>query len=110
MAQQNQHGMPGPGPRGPGARGGFQKPKDLRKTVVRLMGYLARRKWPLLIVLVCLLGSVCTNIAGSSFINLVIINNIADGAYASPAALAAEAEGRSASLTISRFFPVGEVA
>ncbi len=88
MAQQNQHNMPGPGgPGGRGARGGFQKPKNLGKTIVRLMGYLAQKKWPLLIVLVCLLGSVFTNIAGSSFINLVIINNIAGGVYTSPADL-----------------------
>ena len=90
MAQQNQHSMPGPGgrgPGGPGARGGFQKPKNLGKTVARLMGYLARKKWPLLIVLVCLLGSVLTNIAGSSYINLIIINNIAGGVYTSPAGL-----------------------
>ena len=88
MAQQNQHNMPGPGgPGGRGARGGFQKPKNLGKTIVRLMGYLAQKKWPLLIVLVCLLGSVFTNIAGSSFINLVIINNIAGGVYTSPAGL-----------------------
>ncbi len=93
MAQQNQHNMPGPGgrgPGGPGARGGFQKPKNLGKTIARLMGYLAQKKWPLLIVLVCLLGSVVTNIAGSSFINLVIINNIAGGVYTSPAGLAAD--------------------
>ncbi len=88
MAQQNQHNMPGPG--GRGARGGFQKPKNLGKTIARLMGYLAQKKWPLLIVLVCLLGSVFTNIAGSSFINLVIINNIAGGVYTSPAGLAAD--------------------
>ena len=91
MAKQNQHNMSGPGGRGgPGAPGGFQKPKNLGKTIVRLMGYLARRKWPLLIVLVCLLGSVFTNIAGSSFINLVIINNIAGGVYTSPAGLTAD--------------------
>ena len=91
MAQQNQHSMPGPGgPGGRGARGGFQKPKNLGKTIARLMGYLAQKKWPLLIVLVCLLGSVFTNIAGSSFINLVIINNIAGGVYTSPAGLAAD--------------------
>ena len=92
MSQQNNK-MPGPGPGGPGGpggRGGFQKPKNLGKTIARLMGYLARRKWPLLIVLVCLLGSVLTNIAGSSFINLVIINNIAGGVYTSPAGLAAD--------------------
>ena len=85
MAQHNQHNMPGPG--GPGGRGGFQKPKNLGKTIARLMGYLAQKKWPLLIVLVCLLASVFTNIAGSSFINLVIINNIAGGVYTSPAGL-----------------------
>ena len=91
MAQHNQHNMPGPGgPGGRGARGGFQKPKNLGKTIARLMGYLAQKKWPLLIVLVCLLGSVFTNIAGSSFINLVIINNIAGGVYTSPAGLAAD--------------------
>ena len=91
MAQHNQHNMPGPGgPGGRGARGGFQKPKNLGKTIARLMGYLARKKWPLLVVLVCLLGSVFTNIAGSSFINLVIINNIAGGVYTSPAGLAAD--------------------
>ena len=91
MAQHNQHNMPGPGgPGGRGARGGFQKPENLGKTIARLMGYLAQKKWPLLIVLVCLLGSVFTNIAGSSFINLVIINNIAGGVYTSPAGLAAD--------------------
>ena len=84
MAQQR-------GPGGPGQnRGGFQKPKNLRKTVSRLMSYLARRKWPLLIVLLCLLGSVVTNIAGSSFINLVIINNIAAGSYTGVSGLAAD--------------------
>ena len=91
MAEANKMPGRGPGgPGGPGARGGYQKPKNLGKTIVRLMGYLARRKWPLLIVLVCLLGSVFTNIAGSSFINLVIINNIAGGVYTSPAGLAAD--------------------
>jgi ATP-binding cassette subfamily B multidrug efflux pump len=84
MAQQR-------GPGGPGqSRGGFQKPKNLRKTVSRLMSYLTRRKWPLLIVLLCLLGSVVTNIAGSSFINLVIINNIAAGRYTGVSGLAAD--------------------
>ena len=84
MAQQR-------GPGGPGQnRGGFQKPKNLRKTVSRLMSYLTRRKWPLLIVLLCLLGSVVTNIAGSSFINLVIINNIAAGSYTGVSGLAAD--------------------
>ena len=88
MAEANQTSHRGPG--GPGARGGFQKPKNLGRTVARLMGYLARRKWPLLLVLLCLLGSVLTNIAGSSYVNLVIINRIADGYYTGPGHLATD--------------------
>ena len=78
--------------RGPGRdRGGYQKPKNIKRTVSRLMGYLAGgRAWALLIVLVCLLGSVATNIAGSSFINLVIINNITYGNYSGAGDLAAD--------------------
>ena len=44
--------MPGPN-RAP--RGGYQKPKDLKKTVSRLLGYLTRSKLPLLAVLAFLL-------------------------------------------------------
>jgi len=54
--------MPGPN-RAP--RGGYQKPKDLKKTVSRLLGYLTRSKLPLLAVLAFLLLSVATNIGGS---------------------------------------------
>ena len=78
----NTHGAPR---RGPGAHGGFEKPKDLKRTVSRLLGYLTKRKWPLFLVLVCLLLSVGTNIGGSTFINLIIINNIAYGGYTGPA-------------------------
>ncbi|MBT9685937.1 ABC transporter ATP-binding protein [Pseudoflavonifractor sp. MCC625] len=77
----NTHGAPR---RGPGAHGGFEKPKDLKRTVSRLLGYLTKRKWPLFLVLVCLLLSVGTNIGGSTFINLIIINNIAYGGYTGP--------------------------
>ena len=91
MAEANKMPGRGPGgPGGPGARGGYQKPKNLGKTIARLMGYLARRKWPLLLVLLCLLCSVLTNIAGSSYVNLVIINRIADGYYTGPGHLAAD--------------------
>ena len=51
--------MPGPN-RAP--RGGYQKPKNLGKTISRLVGYLTRSKLPLLFVLLCLLVSVCSNI------------------------------------------------
>ena len=68
--------MPGPG-RAP--RGGYQKPKNLGKTIVRLLGYLTRSKLPLLAVLGCLLVSVCTNIGGSYMMRGIINNFIWGG-------------------------------
>ena len=68
--------MPGPG-RAP--RGGYQKPKNLGKTIVRLLGYLTRSKLPLLAVLGCLLVSVCTNIVGSYMMRGIINNFIWSG-------------------------------
>ena len=61
--------MPGPN-RAP--RGGYQKPKDLKKTILRLLGYLTRSKLPLLAVLGCLLVSVCSNIGGSYMLRGII--------------------------------------
>ena len=68
---------------GPHGRGGFSKPKDTKKTIKRLMGYLSQSKLPLMGVLVCLLLSVCTNIGGSYYMR-PIINNLVDGVYAGP--------------------------
>ena len=68
--------MPGPN-RAP--RGGYQKPKDLKKTILRLLGYLTRSKLPLLAVLGCLLVSVCTNIGGSYMMRGIINNFIWSG-------------------------------
>ena len=68
--------MPGPN-RAP--RGGYQKPKDLKKTIVRLLGYLTRSKLPLLAVLGCLLVSVCTNIGGSYMMRGIINDFIWSG-------------------------------
>ena len=49
------HGRGGP------PRGAFQKPKDMRKTIGKLMGYIGRSKWLLVIVAVCLvLNTMCT--------------------------------------------------
>ena len=61
--------MPGPN-RAP--RGGYQKPKNLKKTVSRLLGYLTRSKLPLLAVLVFLLLSVATDIGGSYMMRGII--------------------------------------
>ncbi len=61
--------MPGPN-RAP--RGGYQKPKNMGKTISRLLGYLTRSKLPLLAVLGCLLVSVCTNLGGSYMMRGII--------------------------------------
>ena len=63
----------GPGPGGPGARGGFQKPKDMRRTIIRLAGYVAKSKLTLLFVLLCLLASVFANLGGT-YLQRGIIN------------------------------------
>ena len=68
--------MPGPN-RAP--RGGYQKPKDLKKTVGRLLGYLTRSKLPLLAVFGCLLASVCGNIGGSYMMRGIINDFIWSG-------------------------------
>ena len=68
--------MPGPN-RAP--RGGYQKPKNLKKTVSRLLGYLTRSKLPLLAVLVFLLLSVATNIGGSYMMRDIINSFIWSG-------------------------------
>ena len=64
----------GPGPGGPGSRGGFQKPKNMGKTLARLAGYVAKSKLSLLLVLLCLGVSVLTNLGGS-YMQRGIINN-----------------------------------
>ena len=68
--------MPGPNH---APRGGFQKPKNMGKTISRLLGYLTRSKLPLLAVLGCLLMSVCTNLGGSYMMRGIINNFIWSG-------------------------------
>ena len=67
-----------PGPNRP-PRGGYQKPKNIGKTVSRLVGYLTRSKLPLLLVLLCLLISVFTNLGGSYMMRGIINNFIWSG-------------------------------
>ena len=67
------HG-PGPGPgRGPGGPAP-QKPKNVGRTIARLGGYVAKNKLSLVLVLLCLLASVATNLGGS-YMQRDIINN-----------------------------------
>jgi len=64
----------GPGGGGRGPRGGYQKPKNMGKTIARLAGYVARNKLGLVLVLLCLLASVLTNLGGS-YMQRGIIND-----------------------------------
>ena len=48
--------MPGPN-RAP--RGGYVKPKNMGRTIRRLVGYLTRSKLPLLMVLLFLVSGMC---------------------------------------------------
>ena len=60
-----------PGPKG-APRGGYQKPKNIGKTVKRLLGYLTRTPWPLVLVAVCLIASVAANLGGTYMMRGII--------------------------------------
>ncbi len=57
-------------------KGMFQKPKNVKKTLLRLMAYLTRKKWPLVVVFLCLIISTLSSLAGT-YIMRPIINNLA---------------------------------
>lgn len=65
--------MPGPGMKrgGPGAHR-FQKPKNVKKTVLRLLGYLSKRKWLLILVVIMVLLSTLGMVSASYFIRVVV--------------------------------------
>ncbi|MDE5907328.1 MAG: ABC transporter ATP-binding protein/permease [Lachnospiraceae bacterium] len=68
-------GMPG-GPRH-GGRGGKQnmaggKPKNVKKTIGRLLGYISHDKWKLGIVCLCVIGGTVANLAGSYMLRPII--------------------------------------
>jgi len=69
-----EHKRGGHGPHGPGGHGGFRKPKNLRGTLGKLMGYLGRYK-PLLVLVAVLLviSSACT--VGGSYLIRPLIND-----------------------------------
>ena len=70
---------PGHGPGGP--RGGFQKPKNMGRTIGRLLGYLGRSRWLLAVVAVCLvLNTLCT-VGGSYLLKPLINDCIVPGDY-----------------------------
>ena len=65
---------------GRGARGGYQKPKDARKTIRRLLTYVMARKGLLVLIALCLVVSTGTGIAGTSLLRPIINNLISDAA------------------------------
>ena len=67
-----------PGPHG-APRGGYAKPKNMGKTVSRLVRYLTRSKLPLLLVFLCLLLSVLSNLGGSYMMRNIITDFIWSG-------------------------------
>ena len=84
-------GGPGRGPGGPGRPGGPRgghgahgrvhgKPKDSRATVRRLARYIAAYKFRLFVVLICMLASTLTSLAGGYFLRDVI--NVLDRSVA----------------------------
>ena len=78
----NNHTRRGPGGPGGGPRGGFRKPKDLRGTLGKLMGYLGRYKALLVVVVVLLVISSACSVAGSYLIKPLINNYILPGDFA----------------------------
>lgn len=68
--------------RGPGGRhGGFQKPKDLKGTLLKLLGYLYGYRLRLCIVLVLLIASSACTVAGSYLIKPLINDYILPGDF-----------------------------
>ena len=57
--------------RGPRGRGGA-KPKNMKATISRLMGYVGRHRLRLLFVLVCILGNSIASVLASTFIKTLL--------------------------------------
>ncbi len=80
-ASMEKGGMRGPGrgPGGPGQRGRGPggKPKDTKKTIKRLIGYVAEYKLRLVFVVLCMLCSTGTSLVGG-YILRPVINNAVD--------------------------------
>lgn len=64
-------------PKGPGGKRGPRnmaggKPKNVRKTVGRLFGYISQNKWKLAVVCLCVVGGTVANLAGSYMLRPII--------------------------------------
>jgi ATP-binding cassette subfamily B multidrug efflux pump len=72
-----------PGPRGgPGMSGAFERPKNTRKTLLRLLMYLNKKKWFLLLAFILMIVSSFSMLAGNYFLKPLINNYILPGDFA----------------------------
>ena len=70
------------GPRhGPGSLPGFEKPKDTKKIIRRLLGYLKEKKLQFMLVILLMLVSSAGMLAGNYFIKPLINNYILPGDF-----------------------------
>ncbi len=83
MAQEKNSSPNRGGGFGPGGSmvSAFQRPKDTKKTVLRLLGYLRKRIWLLIIVMVLMLVSTVSTLAGSYMLKPLINNYILPGDF-----------------------------
>ena len=82
-----------PAPRHGPNRGGYQKPKDLRGTVGKLMNYLGRYKLQLILVAVCILVSSACSVGGSYLLRPLINDYILPGDFSGLARMLAVMAG-----------------
>ena len=78
--RENRAGSTPSARRGPN-QGGYQKPKNLRGTVGRLMGYLGRYKLRLVLVGICILLSAVCSVGGSYLMRPLINDYILPGNF-----------------------------
>ncbi len=71
-----------PGGPGHGPRIGYEKPRDARKAARRLLVYLRPHRWTLALVILLLLLSAASMLAGSYFLKPLINNYILPGDFA----------------------------
>ena len=79
MAENKGRQGGGPGSGGPGARGGYQKPKNAKRTMLRLLKYISGRKWLLAVVFLCVIISSGASIAGTYLIRPVLNELVGGG-------------------------------
>ncbi len=66
-------------PSGRGMRGGYQRPKNVGKTLSRLLGYITKRKWLLVLVFLCVIVSSAASVA-STYLLRPMLNELVSSA------------------------------